>query len=210
MQELITSFLVQNKKCSLPGIGKFNILTKPAELDVANKRMLPPTEEISFSAKAEKNSEDLIKYLSFKKNILPSEALESLLQWCTNTKEKINKGEKLIFGSLGNLQKNNSGNVIFQAEPLPTFYKPVRAERVIHKDADHAILVGDKETTSSAMNQYLHEQEVEKNNAWKISSIVLLVIALILLAFHFYSHPFSLGNQSNHITEAPPATYSTQ
>ena len=41
MQELITSFLIQNKKCSLPGIGKFNIVTKPAELDVANKRMLP-------------------------------------------------------------------------------------------------------------------------------------------------------------------------
>lgn len=210
MQELITSFLIQNKKCSLPGIGKFNIVTKPAELDVANKRMQPPAEEISFSIKPEKNSEDLIKYLAFKKNIPAGEALESLLQWCTNIKEKLNSGEKIILGSLGNLQKNNSGNIIFQAEAVTVFDKPVTAERVIHKDSDHAILVGDKETTSSAMNQYLHEKEVEKNNAWKISALVLLAIALIVLAIHFYSHPFSSGNQNNHVPEAPNATYSTQ
>ena len=55
MQELITSYLVQKKVCSLPLLWSFRIKTKPAELDVANKHIFPPTDELLFHENAGNN-----------------------------------------------------------------------------------------------------------------------------------------------------------
>ncbi len=213
MQDLITSFLVQAKECSLPGIGKFRIITTPPELDIANKIMSPPTDEILFSVRPDKVPEELIKYISHKKNITQTEALETIKNWCRETKEKMNAGEKIIFEFIGILQKNASGNIFLQTQKPYNFFEPVIAERVIHKSAEHAILVGDKETTSSIMNRFLNEEETVKKSSRKIIVIILLTIALTILFIHFYSHPFSLsstGNQIQHSPEVPDATYSAQ
>ncbi len=213
MQDLITSFLVQTKECSLPGIGKFSIVTTPAELDIARKKMFPPLDEILYTGKPDKISEDLVKYISIKKGLSQTEALETIKTWCKDAKEKLNTGEKIIFGSIGNLQKNASGNIFLQVEKPFNFFEPVPAERVIHKNTEHAVLVGDKETTSSVMNQFLQEEEIVKRFPWKIKAIILLAIALVILFIHFYSHSFSLsstGNQIQHRPEVPAATYSAQ
>jgi uncharacterized protein YpmS len=82
---------------------------------------------------------------------------------------------------------------------------------VIHKNSEHAVLVGDRETTSSVMNQFYSEEETTtKSNAWKIIAIILLAIALVLLFFYFYGHPFSLselGNRVKTVPQSSPATY---
>ena len=213
MQDLITSFLIQTKECNLPGIGKLRIITGTSELDIANKRISPPIDEILFTAKCDKVSEDLVKYVSYKKNLTQPEALQNIKNWCANAKEKLHGGEKISFETIGDLKKNNSGNIIFQPEKPLFILEPVVAERVIHKNAEHAVLVGDRETTSSVMNQFLQETEIVKKSTWKIMAIILLAIALIILFMHFYANPFSLsatGNQTQHSPEVPAAAYSTQ
>lgn len=213
MIDLITSFLAQTKECSLPGIGKLSIITSSSVSDVANKMMSPPTDKILFNSKTDKISEELVKYVSYKRNITQIEARQIIKDWCREAKDKLNAGDTITFETIGLLQKNPSGNVFFQAQKTFNFFETVSAERVIHKDAEHAVLVGDKETTSSVMNQFLHEEEIVKNSAWKIIAIILLSIALVILFVHFYSHSFSLsatGNQIQHSPETPSATYSTQ
>ena len=212
MKDLITSFLVQTKECSFPGIGKINIITTPAELNIANKTMSPPTDEILFTEKAGKISEELVKYISYKKNINQPEARELIKDWCKDAREKLDAGEKIILGSIGNLHKNDSGNISFQAQKPLNFFEAVSAERVIHKNAEHAVLVGDRETTSSVMNQFLHEEEIVKKSTWKITAVILLIIALVILLIHFNSNSFSFsatGNQTQHSPATPAATYST-
>ncbi len=210
MHDLITSFLIQAKECSLPGIGKISISTKPAELDIANKQMLPPSDEIIFTTRPDKNIDELAKYVSFKKNLSQTEALDSIKSWCNEIKEKLNEGGQINFGSIGDLRKNTSGNIYFTPARIATLLIPVTAERVIHKNSDHAVLVGDKETTSSAMNQFLNEEEAVKSLTWKIIALVLFVIAVTILLFHFYSNSSSVtGNQSRHVPSTPGSTYST-
>jgi hypothetical protein len=73
------------------------------------------------------------------------------------------------------------------------------------------MLVGDKETTSSKMNDYLQvEKIIKKNNTWKILAILLFVIALFFLIIHFYENPFSLstiGNQNKITPGSASHTY---
>ncbi|MDQ2719557.1 MAG: hypothetical protein M3Z26_07340 [Bacteroidota bacterium] len=213
MQDLITSFLIQGRECSLPEIGKFRINTKSSEPDIANHLIYPPTDEIIFSDKPEKISENLVKYISDKKNINQAEALEKIKHWCSDAKERLNEGEKIIFTSIGHLEKNASGIMFIETKKQLIFFEPVTAEIVIHKNATHAMLVGDKETTSVAMNQFFQEEDAMRKSPWKIAAIILFLIAIVILFIHFYSHPFSLsstGNQTQHSPETPIDTYSSQ
>lgn len=211
MQDLIASYLIQKKECHLPLIGNFIIMQVPALLDIANKKLVPSSDEIVFSESENYLSEALKDYFSRLHNIPLHEAEEKINNWCLHAKVKLDLGEKINFDSVGSLQKDSFGNILFQREKDINFYEPVTAERVIHKNAEHAVLVGDKETTSVAMNEFYRDEMVtEKKSAWKIWAIILLAISLLVLIFYFYNHSFSengIANQSAFPVQPPPATY---
>lgn len=213
MQDLITSFILQSKECKLPGIGQFRLITIPAEPDIANKQILPPTVEFLFTGKEEKISNELINYIAVKKNIPVSDAHAVIKEWCADACTKLKNEEEIALRSLGSLKKGPSGNIFFHSKNDIHFFEPVAAERVIHKNSEHAVLVGDHETTSSIMSQLLNEEEVVKNTGWKMVTIILFAIALMLLFFYFYQNSFSLsalGNQVKISPRLPPVTYSIQ
>lgn len=214
MQDLITSFIIQAKECKLAGIGKFRSVTTSAESDIASKTISPPIVEKLFSGREEKISDELVKYVAIKKNIPLSEALEKTKSWCEDTISKLKNGEEVFFQSLGSLKKEASGNILFRRQNSIQFFDPITVERVIHKNSEHKVLVGDKETTSAVMNQFFLDEETEvKKNPWKIISIVLLAIGIILLILYFYQYSFStssLGNHQNIVPQLPPNTYSIQ
>ncbi len=210
MQDLITSFLVQTHECSLPRIGRIRIVNVPAKMDTIHKKMSPPGEQIIFTQKDENNARGLPKYIANKKNITEAEAGEQLDAWCLATLAKLEHGEKITFKSVGSLGKKEPGSIYFEREQSVPFFESLAAERVIHENADHAVLVGDKETTSSAMNQYLKEEEEVKRSGWKIAAAVLLVIALAILFIHFFSgssSSFSTGNETRHVPATPAPTH---
>lgn len=215
MQELITSFIIQSKECRLRDLGKFKVVTTSAVVDVANKQIIPPALEIEFTSREEKISDGLLKYISEKENIPVSVASDNVKRWCAEAKNKLRKGEEILFEPLGVLKKGASGNEFVRTrDAVVRFFEPVIAERVIHENSDHDMLVGDRQTTSSVMNDYYHPEEpAGKKNSWKIRAILLLVIGFLLLLLHFYGNPFSvktIGNQQQVIPATAPNTYSTQ
>ena len=214
MQDLITSFIIQSNECKLRDIGRFRVVTTSAEIDIANKKITPPVTEIIFSGREEKISDGLVKYIADKKKIPVEEALDAIKKWCTAYKEKLKNGEEISLMPLGVLKKETSGNTFVQSKTRVEFFEPVAAERVIHSNSEHAVLVGDKETTSSVMNQYYQEEaSVEKNNSWKIFAIIFLAIGLFLLFLHFYGNSFllsTIGNQHKIIPSTAPNTYTNQ
>src|SRR5665647_1147582 len=213
MQDLIASYLVQKKECSLPLLGHFIIKSKPAQLDIANKQIFPPADEILFNENGDYLTEDLTAYVSNLWTISQDEAEEKITNWCLHAKAKLDSGEKIIFDSIGSLQKNAAGTIFFQRKKGIKFYEPVSAERVIHKDAEHAVLVGDRETTSGVINEYYKEEEItEGKSHWRIWAIVMLALSLLVLLFYFSTHNFSgrgTGNRTSIPVQDPPATYYT-
>ncbi|KAA9038617.1 hypothetical protein FW778_13775 [Ginsengibacter hankyongi] len=212
MQDLIASYLIQKKECHLPLLGNFIIKSVPAYLDVANKKIFPSIDEIVFSEDENYLSEGLKEYLAQLQHISLQEAEEKINNWSLHAKIKLDLGERIDFASVGSLQKEASGNILFDQENDFNFYEPVTAERVIHKNTEHAVLVGDKETTSVVMNEFYKDDIViEKKSSWKIWAIVLLSIALLVLIIYFYNHSFSvngIANKTAFPVQEPPATYS--
>ncbi len=212
MQELIASYLIQKGECHLPLLGSFTIKQEPASLDIADKIMSPSTNEVIYNENGIYLPDGLKNYISHIQHIQVHEAEEKINNWCLNAKMKLDVGEKINFDSIGTLQKDPAGNVLFQTMDGINFYEPVIAERVIHKNAEHAVLVGDKETTSGVMNEFYREDVIiEKKYSWKLWAIILAVLSLLILIFYFSSHAFSvngIGNQSSFPIQKSPATYS--
>ena len=212
MQELFASYLVQKKECSIPLIGKFKINTQTAELDIANKQILPPADEIIFSEGADYLADDLTNYISVSKNLSAHEAEEKIHHWCLHSKSKLDSGEKIMFDSVGTLQKDEAGAIFFQRKNGVQFFANISAERVVHKNSEHAVLVGDRETTSSAMNEYYRDVPLMlRKSSWKLWAIILFILSLIIISIYFYNHKFSvtsIGNQSSFAVQDAPASYS--
>ena len=87
--------------------------------------------------------------------------------------------------NVGSFFVDATGNIHFKPEVLPVvFAQAVMVERVIHPDAEHAILVGDKETTNTYMSELL-SPKLQTSDRWWIWAIVLGAVALIALLIYF-------------------------
>ncbi len=213
MQKIIASYLVQKRECNLPGIGNFKMNIVPASLDVASKKMFPPATEIVFYEGEAHLQGDLVNYVSIQQNVNEQQAAENVTRWCHNVSESLDAGEKIVFESIGNLQKNAAGNIFLLAKEELRLYDAVIAERVVHKNEEHAVLVGDTQTTSAAMSEYYKTETVfERKISWKTWAIVLGSLSLLALIIHFSYHSFttaSVGNQISVSPLPPPVSYTS-
>ena len=210
MWNLISSYLIQSGECVLPGIGTFTQVSTPATLDVVNKEMLPPKTEYRFTDRTGQPAEGLIQYIVRRKEIDEQEALKQIKEECGKIKEKILSGEKVRLNSIGYLYKDNSDNISFESEKDILALEPVPALRVVHKETKHAMVVGDKETDTSEMNEFLNDEpEIKpKNVFWKIAAIILFLIGAGVFIYHF-SNAISDNPLGNSTKIVPAPTHKT-
>jgi hypothetical protein len=99
---------------------------------------------------------------------------------------------------VGILRKDGAGNVLFEPADSPfAFMQPTPAIRVLHQDAQHTLLVGDRERTSDEMSELLHEDSHGRRKmAWWIIALIIAGAGLAFLGWYFYSHGLSTGNQT--------------
>ncbi len=184
MQKQIASYLFRHKTCPLPGLGFLSVASSAAVSDFTNKLFTAPEPVITFRQE-EVISEDLQDYLVVSSGMDKTEAAEALAHFCKNIKDKALTGQEVQLENIGSFFVNASGVLEFKQEALPrAFIQPVFAERVIHPDAEHQILVGDRETTNTVMTELLAPRPALKDSWW-IWAIVLGVIALIALLIYF-------------------------
>ena len=95
-------------------------------------------------------------------------------------------GKNVSLDHIGNLSVDAGGKFSFKPEELPSaFLQPVIAERVVHPEAEHQILVGDKETTNTLMTELLAPKS-EIKEKWLIWAIVLGVLGLAMLVIYIF------------------------
>lgn len=195
MQQLIASFLFQNKACPLPGLGSFSIHSKGADSDFTNQKINAPKPVIQFKNK-ETDPAALVHYLAAKTHCHVVEAGEALSYFCESLKNIISSYPSAPLDGIGDLYIDGNGHINLRPSTLPdSFLPPVFAERVIHPKAEHNILVGDKETTNTIMAELLNEV-TEVKDRWWIWAIVLGLIGIGALVFYFANpgSPSLFGN----------------
>ena len=149
MQKQIASYLFQHKTCPLPGLGTLSILSSDVESDFTNKVFTAPKSSVHF-VQTETDTTPLLNYLSATTGADKYEATEALSHFCDGLKQKMTDQPDVQLNNIGIFFVDGSGTINFREEALPAvFMQPVFAERVIHPDAEHQILVGDKETTNA-------------------------------------------------------------
>ncbi len=208
MEKLLATYLYEYKHCPLPGIGSLVLQPGQAKLLPGEKRMLAPTAFIEFSEE-EIPADTLLTFIATEENIRMSDAEIRLENFCNRIKN-MQANEEHPLASAGSFYKDSNEILHFKTIPLPSAYFPdVVAERVIHPDVSHNILVGDTETNSAAMAEYLNPVETKKRSRWWIAAVSLALIGMIALAIYFTHHKHGglFGNIKPVEATQSPKTY---
>jgi hypothetical protein len=186
MHRLIASYLFQNKTCPLPGLGTLSVVTGKAELDFLNTTIKAPAPRIVFEAK-EADGSNLLEYIAAKTDSTVMQTIERLAHFCNSLKAATIANHPATLDGVGNFFTDSSGKINFKSTQLPAaLLPPAKAERVVHPQAEHQILVGDKETTNTLMTEYYNEVPAVKSRWW-IWAVALAAIAAIGILIYLNS-----------------------
>ncbi|HEY8690400.1 MAG TPA: HU family DNA-binding protein [Chitinophagaceae bacterium] len=208
MHSLITSYLLQSKECILPGIGMLQIIHTPASTDTTTSRILPPFEGIIFKREDYSKSPGLVKYIADKKHIEQSEAENLLNDFCKEWKEKINAGEKLSFKTVGSIQKNADGEIVFEKENTFNFLRPITIADAYHRTEKQATITEDPIVPE--VFEEKEENTIVERSYWGLWALILLAIGAVMLFYHFKDHKLTgtyIGNQNHYAVDSATATH---
>jgi hypothetical protein len=177
MQTLIADFLFQHKKIVIPQVGSLQIKHIPAVASFGERSIAAPTPTIEFYS-----DDTAVNY----------EASHSLNNISEDIKN-IQAGTQYEIAQVGKFYKDDAHKIAFTAYEIPVAFLPqVKAERVIHPNDSHNMLVGETETNTAAMTEYYTDDEAVKKDKWWVWAIVLFVIAFAAIAFYMIQHNGSL------------------
>jgi hypothetical protein len=175
MHKLIATYLFQQKQCPLPGLGHLYIQQIPAETNFVNKQINAPQSVVKFSS-TQVDDENFLNYVT-KVNNANSTFIKDELQ------QLFAKNNFVIYG-VGEFT-NKNGKLDFVPERInPLFSQPTHAERVVHENEAHNMVVGDTETTTTAMTEYFAEDEIKKDYWW-VWAIVLGGISIAAVCIYY-------------------------
>jgi hypothetical protein len=125
-----------------------------------------------------------LDYIAAKNKVSVLNAIDLLGQFCNHLKGEVIAANIAVLKGVGNFFTDSAGKINFRPVALPELLlQPVQAERVIHPQAEHAILVGDKETTNKVMTEYFTDEPVKKSRWW-IWAIVLAVVGILAIVLY--------------------------
>jgi hypothetical protein len=197
MENCLVRYFSLNKECPLPGIGSLISKESSAVLDIIDKKIQAPTTTVVFS-KDELEETSLLRYIQAEYNCDASTAQKKLVAFVKKIKA-LDKQESISLGALGSLQKNSVNQLeLIPFKNLANYHKEIPAYRLVKLNAPHAILVGDKETTREAMQEFYVEKSTAFRSRWWIAAIIILVISAALIFTHYF---YFNGNSSfgNHL-----------
>jgi hypothetical protein len=187
MIRLVSDYLIQNKSFSIPGIGTIYIERTPAQSDFVNRQLLPPSYHYRFDKYFDVPAKEFFLFLSNRKKVEEYEAIRRYNEWARQLREAVENADGSMLEGIGTLKRNSSGEIVFEPLTNPkSFDVSVPAERIIRTNASHQMLVGDKETTSVAMSDLLHEETQARKNSWWIYALVIFVVAAIAAMIYIY------------------------
>lgn len=206
MFDLLREYASQYHTINLPGIGTIGLEKSPARADFSDKMFYPPEEEWKLMDADYPNDESFIHFISQKKNISFADANEKLESFCSYIKNEINNSSEIKLPGIGILKNDGNGSVQLETVMSDTLLlKPVIAERIIRKDSEHTILVGDTEKTNFQMSELLNSGNSVADAKWWAWAAALFVFAFGLIAYNFSENKWNgraVGNQ--HIITPQP------
>src|SRR6202012_432037 len=148
MFQVLNAYLFQHRSISIPGLGTIYLETFPAGADVADRTILPPAYRFRFDKYFDAPDKEFFSYLAFQSNILDYEAIKWYNEFSFDLRNRIRAEEEVKWEGVGVLKKDGSGDIVLESVAAPAFFlQPAPAMRVNRQNAQHTLLVGDRERT---------------------------------------------------------------
>ncbi len=197
MFKVLNAYLFQHRSISIPGLGTIYLETHPAHVDVADRTMIPPRYQFRFDKYVDAPEREFFAYLAAQRNVLDFEAIKWYTEFSFELRNRIKAEEQVDWEGVGILKMDETGNTIFESTGgAGLFLGATPALRVNHQNESHTLLVGDQERTNVEMNEWLQEEAAHRKKiSWWIIALILGGLALAVLAWHFYSDGWTIGNQ---------------
>jgi hypothetical protein len=183
MQQLLADYLFQNKQCALPQIGTLRIKNRAASSIFGERKISAPIPVIEFSDNLN-STEHLESHIALVKNITRDET-ELQLKKIVEEIQTLPLGEHFEIPNAGKFYKDENDKIGFIAFEAPVYFLPqVGAERVVHPNDSHTMLVGETETNTATMAEYLSEEEPSLKSKWWVFAIVSFLAAAATVGFY--------------------------
>lgn len=210
MEQLIASYLFKNKSCPLPAIGQLKISERSANVLHGAKLIEAPQHQITL-VNGDYASNDFINYISAVEDISTDEAKNRLERFC-NQLQNLDSFAEIKLPHAGKFYINAEGNLVFKHSIYPAiFLDDIAAEKVIHPDSSHTLLVGDKESNTTLMTEYFNLEEEAPRKRWWIAALLLALIGLAVISLYYVNETDngSFGNASKAPAREATPPYTT-
>ena len=198
MYNILNNYLFLNKSIPVPGLGTIYMESLPATIDASTRSILPPVYHIRFDKFSDSPEKNLFSYLSSQQNISDYEALRQYNDFAYSLRDRLNYFREAPWEGLGALIKDDMGEIHFESTIAnPFFLQAVPAEKVVHANAKHMLLVGDRERSSREMSDWFAEEPIHGNRLWWLVALLGGIAAVFVIMFHFSSHGWNVGSTSN-------------
>lgn len=207
-------YFIQHGSLTLPGVGTFRIQRISAQVDFASKRMLPPSFTIRFDHRHDAPQREMFTYVAQRSGMADWEAVRSVNNLAFDIKTRLLHGESVPVDGIGILRPDNGSGFQFDPERINYDFTPkVRADRVIRKDAEHTVRVGELHRSSTEMEEFLQAQKEPTpltRRLW-FRAMILAILALLVFGLRFlYPTDSGFSVRQDRIQPADPVpTYST-
>jgi nucleoid DNA-binding protein len=143
----------------IPGFGGFIGNYTPARIDKKTGTFYPPVKLISFNRNLNHNDGLLVGRISGSAGINYGDARNLVEEFVSDTRRKLEKGEKVVFDHIGNFINNQEGNIQFEPDrssnyhldsyglesfqllPLEGYNVRTRVTRTLQKDPERQVSI---------------------------------------------------------------------
>lgn len=189
MFSLITKYLLQHKRVSIPQVGSFELKSRPPELDIADKKLLAPVFITEYSA-ADEVTEHQFRYFSQAQGADKERVEQDLRLFGQRLKEALRR-RSVNWNGFGTLQSIDKSIVFEPQEIRLNSLQPLDASRVIRQNAGHRVLVGEQDLSSQQATDILQQEAPVKRSYANLTGWIVLALALLLAGYLLYRHSFA-------------------
>jgi nucleoid DNA-binding protein len=182
MVELIARYLSFQKQVSIKDVGTFSVEELPARLDFPNRLLHAPEHILHFNTKW--SEDELFEQWAQKQlGLSQKEIKEQLQNLSAEFQRTLSDKNVLTWNGIGQFSISDQQQIVFTSALETVKFPPVTAEKVIRKNAQHSLRVGEQEKTNVEMEELLQKQSRKTLNLWWLLALALFLTAFLAILF---------------------------
>ena len=186
----------------MPGIGTFLLERKSASVDFPNKQITAPVYTVSLHPEYAVPAISFFTSLGGLLHLSGKEAVKKFNDFSFDLKKQLADGAIVNWSGVGILQKGLAGDIKLSPSVIQLQETPVVAHKAIREKAEHMVRVGEDEKSAEEMTEFLNQEE-EKKTYWWVYAMVIGILSVIFIGWHFSENGIDVSATANKSKLAP-------